>query len=73
MNYNIDKTMENISYENEISKKYDKKINTIYEINFSEDNYFSNWNDIKKDYKKLKEEYGEMGIAYHHYDSIKID
>ena len=73
MNYNIDKTMENISFENEISKKYEKNINTIYEINFGEANYFSNWNDIKKDYKNLKDKYGEMGIAYHHYSSIKID
>ena len=67
------KKKENIYYKNEISKKCRKKINTIYEINFDENNYFSDWNDIKKDYKKLKDAYGEMGIAYHHYASIKID
>ena len=73
MNYNIHKTFQNISFENEISKKYRKKINTIYEINFGKDNYFSNWNQIKKDYKNLKKEYGKIGIAYHHYGSIKIN
>lgn len=73
MNYNIDKTVKNISFENKLSKKYDKKINTIYEINFDEDNYFSSWDEIKKDYKKLKNKYNKIGIAYHHYASIEID
>ena len=63
MNYNIDKTVKNISFENKLSKKYDKKINTIYEINFDEDNYFSSWDEIKKDYKKLKNKYNKIGIA----------
>ena len=73
MNYNIDNTIKNISFENDIIKKHNKKINTIYEINFDENNYFSSWNEIKRDYKNLKNKYNKIGIAYHHYNSIEID
>ena len=74
-NFGEDDTLKetDISFENKLSKKYDKKINTIYEINFDEDNYFSSWDEIKKDYKKLKNKYNKIGIAYHHYASIEID
>lgn len=73
MNYNIDKTVKNISYEIEMCKKYNKKINTIYEINFDKEGYFLNFDDIKNDYSKIKTQYNKLNIAYHHYEAIKID
>lgn len=73
MNYNIKNTLKNIKDEVKLSKKYSKNINTIYEINFSDDNYFSSYDEINSDYKKIKDYYKYKRIkkAYHHYGKMK--
>lgn len=73
MNYNIKYTKEHMQKELEYAKKYNKSINTIYEINFKDDNYFSSYKEIDKDFEKLKEYYSyeKLRKAYHHYDKMK--
>ena len=73
MNYNINNTLNNIEDEVKFSKKYNKNINTIYEINFSDDNYFSSYDEINSDYIKIKDYYNykEIKKAYHHYGKMK--
>lgn len=75
MNYNIKYTKEHMKKELKYAKKYNKSINTIYEINFKDDNYFSNYKEIDKDFEKLQEYYGyeKLRKAYHHYDKMKED
>lgn len=75
MNYNIKYTKEHMQKELEYAKKYHKSINTIYEINFGDDNYFSSYKEIDKDFEKLQAYYGyeKLRKAYHHYDKMKED
>ena len=72
MNYNINKTISSIEKEVEYALLYNKKVNTIYEINFNEEGYFKDYNSIKDDYIKLNSYYNkvQVKIAFHHYDSI---
>lgn len=72
MNYKITKTSKNIQEEIELAKKYQKKINTIYEVNYEDEGYFKSKTSIIRDYKKIKEnnKCENLGIAYHHYDSM---
>lgn len=73
MNYNINKTKQKIKTEIKLAKKYQKKIDTIYEVNYKEKGYFSSKEEIIKDYEKLKKEYKleNLGLAFHHYGSMK--
>lgn len=73
MNYNIKNTLENMRIEIELAKKYNKDINTIYEINFLNDNYFSSYDEIDLDFKKIykKYSYSKLKKAYHHYTKMK--
>ena len=72
MNYKIDKTSEHISREIELARKYNKKIDTIYEINYDDHDYFSSNKDILLDYEKIKKNnnYEELGVSYHHFGSM---
>lgn len=71
MNYNIKKTLSNIKEEVEIAKKYNKKINTIYEINFDNKKYFSSFDEIDNNYNKILNNYDyPISIAFHHYNNI---
>lgn len=72
MNYNINKTTSNIKEEILLVKQYNKKVNTIYEINFNNKKYFSSFKEIENDYQKIINNYDyPISIAYHHYNSIK--
>ena len=73
MSYNIKYTKEHMKEEIKLAKKYNKKINTIYEINFGEDNYFSNYREIEEDFNKIKNEYQYSNLkkAYHYYEMMK--
>lgn len=72
MNYNIKKTAENIENEVAFAKKYNKNINTIYEVKFGKENYFGSYEEINNDYAKLKEynAYDKIDISYHHYKNM---
>lgn len=71
MNYIIDKTKKNISVELKYAKKHAKKIDTIYEIEYSKDGYFSSYKEVMKDYENIKkDDANELGISFHHYASI---
>lgn len=71
MNYNINKTISNIKEEISLAKQYNKKVNTIYETNFNNKKYFSNFNEIEDDYQKIINNYDySISIAFHHYNSI---
>ncbi len=71
MNYDISKTKEAIKDEYALASKYQKKIDTIYEINYGKEDYFSSLKEIQNDFNKLKKEYLELTISYHHLKSIK--
>lgn len=75
MNYNINKTESNIKNEVLIAKKYNKYINTIYEVNYNKDNYFKSKEEIDKDFKKIYEtyKYSKLRKAYHYYDKIILE
>lgn len=71
MDYNIRKTILNIKEEVLVAKKYNKKINTVYEINFDNIKCFSSFNEIENDYQKIINNYDyPISIAFHHYNSI---
>lgn len=73
MNYNIKNTKKNMKTEIQYAKKYDKEINTIYEINFSDKNYFKSYEEIDLDFRQIKEKYSysKLRKAYHHYTKMK--
>ncbi len=73
MNYKITKTSSKIKREVELANKYDKKIDSIYEIEYGKEGYFASHKEILEDYKKLKEENPSQNlmISYHHYGSIE--
>ena len=68
MNYNIKKTSKNIENEVEIARKYKKHIDTIYEIEYDDEEYFTSRDEIVKDFQKIKREnsLNSLKIAYHH-------
>ena len=70
MNYIPDKTSENIKEEIQYAKKYQKQINTIYEI---DKNNEITLKEIEKDYQEIKKEnqLKTLGIAYHYYKTMK--
>ena len=70
MNYIPDKTSENIKEEIQYAKKYQKQINTIYEI---DKNNEITLKEIEKDYQEIKKEnqLKSLGIAYHYYKTMK--
>lgn len=72
MNYNIKKTSKNIQNEVEIARKYKKHIDTIYEIEYDDEEYFASYEEIVKDFRKIKQDnsLNSLKIAYHHYSSI---
>lgn len=70
MNYNIDKTEISIKEEYELAMKYNKKIDTVYEINYGKKNYFASLDDILNDFDKLQEAYPNLAVSYHHLKSI---
>lgn len=72
MNYRIDNTIKDIKTEVELARKYDKTIDTIYEIKFDQSDRFSSLEEIRNDYKNMSEhfEYDKLRISYHHYESI---
>lgn len=73
MNYKINHTLNGISNEIKYSKKHNKKINTIYEIDFNDEEKFGSYKEINNDFKNIqkKYKYKELGIAYHHYRTVK--
>ena len=73
MNYSIKYTEKNIETEIRLAKQNNKNINTIYEINFGNEGYFKNYDEINKDYKKIQDRYNykKLKMAYHHYDTMK--
>lgn len=70
MNYIPNKTSENIKEEIQYAKKYQKQINTIYEI---DKNNEITLKEIEKDYQEIKKEnqLKSLGIAYHYYKTMK--
>ncbi len=70
MNYHIKNTINNIKEEMYYVKKYNKKINTIYEVNANNDNSFKTYNEINNDFIKMKFKYWNIKKAYHHYSSM---
>ena len=72
MNYNIKRTVENIQEEVNLAKKYQKKINTIYEIEYGNKDYFSSLEEIINDFNQIQKEYSDqpIGISYHHYKTM---
>lgn len=70
MNYKKDKTMTNIKEEIEYAKKYQKKIDTIYEVEGTNKTTLKN---IEDDYKKIqqKNKMKDLNISFHHYQSMK--
>lgn len=73
MNYNIEYTKERMEEEMKFAKKYNKKVNTIYEIDFGKDGYFESYEAIDHDFWKLKQyyRYPHLKKAYHYYDKMK--
>lgn len=73
MNYNIKYTTEHMQTEIKYAKKYQKDINTIYEINFNDNNYFSSYSEIDDDFRKIQKQYhySKLRKAYHYYDKMK--
>lgn len=73
MNYSKNKTIKNMKEEWSLAKKYQKQINTIYEIEYDKEDYFSSKEEIEKDFNKIKNAYQDypIDIAYHHYKSMK--
>ena len=71
MNYRIKSSIKNIENEVKFSKKYDKKINTIAEVGFKDDDKFSSFKEIDDDFKRIKDYYDyDISIAYHDYSTI---
>ena len=72
MNYKISDTSEHIETEIKLAKKYNKKIDTIYEVEYGESGYFNSKDEIYEDYYKIKDynEYKELGISFHYFDSM---
>ncbi len=70
MNYSIDKTKISIKEEYELAMKYNKEIDTVYEINYGKKNYFASLDDILNDFDKLQEAYPNLAVSYHHLKSI---
>lgn len=63
--------------ENEIkfARKYNKNINTIYEVEFGiKENTFSSYEEIDEDYKKIRAhyKYDKLKKAYHHLGDMDI-
>lgn len=73
MNYNIKYTKENIENEIEYAKKYQKKVNTIYEVYSDEQEYFKTKKEMDQDFKKIQKYYHYEGLrkAYHYYEKMK--
>ncbi len=73
MNYNIKYTKENIETEIEYAKKYQKKVNTIYEVYSEEQDYFKTDKEINQDFKKIRNHYhyDKLRKAYHYYEKMK--
>lgn len=72
MNYRIKSTIKNIENEIKFAKKYNKKINTIAEVGFKDDDKFNSFKEINADFKNIKEYYSDynISIAYHDYSTI---
>ena len=71
MNYDINNTVENIKNEYEYAYKYDKFIETIYEIGFEKDYTFNSFDEIEEDYKNIIYKYSNyVGLSYHHYGDL---
>ncbi len=72
MNYKISKTASKIKREVELANKYDKKIDSIYEVEYGKEGYFASKEDILKDFANLLEENpsGNLMISFHHYGSM---
>ncbi len=72
MNYKISDTSEHIETEIKLAKKYNKKIDTIYEVEYGESGYFNSKDEIYEDYYKIKDynEYKDLGISFHYFDSM---
>lgn len=71
MNYRIKSTIDNIENEVEFAKIYNKKINTIAEVGFGDNDKFANFNKINDDFKEIKAYYDyKISIAYHDYFTI---
>lgn len=73
MNYNIKYTKENIQDEINYAQKYQKPINTIYEIDFASKDHFSSYEAIDADYKAIQKayKYKKLKKAYHYYEKMK--
>lgn len=75
MNYTNNKTLINMENEINFAKKYDKNINTIYQVEFGlSENTFSSYQEIDDDYKKISEhyKYDKLKKAYHHLEDMHI-
>lgn len=73
MNYHIDKTIKNIETEVELARKYKKKIDSIYEIKYEDEESFGSKDEIVQDFKEMEEHfsYDLLKISYHHYGAIE--
>lgn len=71
MNYDTKYTLENIEEEVEYARKYNKEINTIYELDFSKD-YFKSMDEIKEDFSRIDKHYhyDKLSIAYHYFTDL---
>lgn len=73
MNYSIKYTKENIIDEVKYAQKYKKNINTIYEIESKEQDYFKSYSEMDQDFKQIQKYYKDKTIkkAYHYYEKMK--
>lgn len=72
MNYYTSKTAEHIAEELDLASKSNKWINTIYELNFEQENTFKNFKEIQTDFNAMYHQYDyeKLGIAYHHFGNL---
>ena len=73
MNYDCHNTKENIKEEIFLATKYNKKISSIYEIDFSDKDKFSSYDGIDSDFKDMLNyyDYNKFDMSYHHYSKMK--
>ena len=71
INKNIkDRNWVDIENEYYLAQKNNKKIDTIYELEYGQKDYFQSLDSIQKDFKELQKAYPNLAIAYHHLQKI---
>lgn len=74
MNFNIEKTKENIASEIDYARKMSKDVKSIVEVSFGKEGYFASFAEIRKDYEDCKDYYGyaHFNLLYEDYDAMKV-